>query len=533
MSGTDEAVLKNIDAVKDLAKITRSSMGPNGMNKMVINKIGKLFVTNDAATILRELEIVHPAAKMCVMASEQQQQELGDATNLIIVLCGEFLAQAEGLLKMGLHTSDVIRGYEKALEQVDGLLQASVVKSVTDLSSVAEVALCIRSSISSKQHGFEDTFAPLVATACLQVLPSDPKQFNVDNVRVSKIVGGGITDAQVIRGLIVTRDSEGSIKTLEKAKVAVYAQGIDIEKTDTKGKVYIDKASELEDYAKSEELSIEKKIKAISDTGVNLVVSGGSVGEMAMHFLEKYKIMVVKTQSKFELRRVCQATNAQPIMRVGPPKPEEIGFIDSCTVEEIGGTRVTVFRQDKSKCGISTILIRAATNNVLDDLERAIEGAVNIFKSMTKEATFVSGAGAIEIELARHIKAVGDRTSGLDQYAIKKYAEAFEVVPRTIAENAGLDATSVISTMYAQHEQGNTTIGVDVQASGSGVADAVQKGIFDHLGNKRRAIELATNAVIVILRISQIIMAKPSGVPIPGGKSGTGTMGAMDQDEAY
>jgi len=314
--------------------------------------------------------------------------------------------------------------------------------------------------------------------------------------------------------------------------VAVYSQGIDTEKTDTKGKVYIEKSSDLEEYAKTEEASIEAKIKAIRDAGITIVVSGGNIGEMAMHFLEKYEIMVIKTQSKFELRRICQATNAQPIMRVGAPTPEEIGYIDSCTSEEIGGTRVTVLRQDKSTCSISTILVRAATNNILDDLERAIEDATNIFKSITKDPTFVAGAGASEIELARQIKALGDKTPGEDQYAIKKFAEAFEVVPRTLAENAGLDATSVITNLYAQHEQGNTSFGVDVQSSGAGVADAVQKGILDHLGNKLRAIDLATNAVVTILRISQIIMAKQSAVPVPGGRSGNGTMGGMDQDDA-
>jgi len=407
----------------------------------------------------------------------------------------------------------------------------SVFKTIKDVTSKEEVAQCIRSAISAKQNGYEDTFAPLVAHACIQVLPSDHKRFNVDNVRVAKILGGGITDAYVIRGVVVTRDTEGTIKSLENAKVGVYSQGIDIEKTDSKGKVFIEKAADLEGYAKTEEDAIESKIKAIHNAGVNLVVSGGNIGEMAMHFLEKYKIMVVKTQSKFELRRICQSTNAQPLMRVGAPIPEEIGNIDYCAVEEIGGTRVTVFRQDKSKCGISTVLVRAATNNILDDIERAIEDATNIYKSITKDTTFVAGAGAAEIELARQIKAYGDCTPGQDQYAIKKFAEAFEVVPRTLAENAGSDATSVISTLYAQHEQGNTSYGVDVQSSGTGVADAAQKGILDHLGIKRRAIELATNAVITMLRISQIIMSKPSGVPIPGGSGGSGTMGAMDKDE--
>jgi len=219
-------------------------------------------------------------------------------------------------------------------------------------------------------------------------------------------------------------------------------------------------------------------------------------------------------------------------MAMSPPTPEEMGHLDFISVEEIGGTRVTVLRQEKSRTGISTILVRAATNNILDDIERAIEDAINVFKVATKHPQFVSGAGASEIELSRQIKSFGDRTAGQDQYAIKKFAEAFEVVPRTLAENAGLDATAVLSNLYAQHEQGNINVGVDIESSTpAGVKDCTQKKIFDSLVVKQRAIELATTAVVIILRISQIIMSKPSGVPVPAGAGDTGTMGGMDQDE--
>jgi len=535
LSGVDEAVLKNIDAVKDLTKLTRTSLGPNGMNKMVINRMGKLFVTNDAATILKELDVVHPAAKMVVMASDQQQQEQGDGTNLVVVLAGELLAQAEVLLKMGLHTSDVIRGYEKALEEVPNILKRCIVKTVENIFDENEVEQCLRASISAKQNGYEDIFAPLVARACIQVLPPlDPTKFVVDNVRVAKVLGGGITDAQVIKGIVLVKDAEGTIKQLQHAKVAVYSQGLEIEKTDTKGKVWIEKATELENYAKTEENALEAKIKAIKNAGVNLVVSGGTVGEMSMHFLEKYHIMVMRTSSKFELRRLCQTISAQPLMTTNPPTPEELGHIDSISVEEIGGTRVSILKQDKRDSGISTILVRAATNNILDDIERAIEDATNIFKAATKNPHFVSGAGATEIELSRHIKSFGDRTAGQDQYAIKKFAEAFEVVPRTLAENAGLDATGVLSNLYAQHEQGNINMGVDIESSSpTGFKDCTLKKIFDNLSVKQRAIELATTAVVIILRISQIIMSKQSGVPVPGGGKGPGasTMGGMDQDD--
>lgn len=525
-----DATYKNIDAVKDLSKITRTSMGPNGMNKMVVNRLGKLFVTNDASTILKELEVVHPAAKMIVLASEQQQQEHGDATNLVIVLAGELLAQAETLLRMGLHQSDIIRGFETALSHVPDILDKLVGENKIDASDdkplcMDKVTNAIQSALSAKLHDYADIFAPLVAQACAQVTSkSNRKGFNVDNVRTAKILGGAIADAHVVKGMVITRGSEGTIKKVMNAKVAAYADGITTAKTDAKGTVYIEKADELEKYAKSEEDALEAKVKEIADAGVNLVVVGGTVHEMAMHFLEKYKIMVVKTPSKFELRRVCQAVRAEPLVRIAAPTPEQIGHVDECVVEEIGSTQCTIFRQVKEESAIATIVLRGATNNILDDIERALDDGISCYKGLVRDGRFVPGGGATEMELARQIRKIGESTPGQDQYAIKKFAEVFEVIPRTLAENAGMEATLVLSQLYAKHEAGETTVGVNVDEGVVG-----DTGILDLLTSKLSAIRLATDAAVTVLRISQIIMAKQAGVKLPGNRGG-GTMGAMDQD---
>jgi len=392
-----------------------------------------------------------------------------------------------------------------------------------------KVAARIKSSISAKQYGFEEIFAPLVAKACVQVLPKSVKNFNVDDVRVAKIVGGGIGDATVIKGVVVTRDSEGTIKEVSNAKVAVYQSGFDVSKTDMKGTVFIEKASELETYSRTEEDSMDEKIQAIAKTGVTLVVMGGTISEMAMHFFERYHIMVIKSASKFELRRICLATGSTGLLSLAPPIPEEMGFISSCKVVEIGSTKVTIFNSDKEFGGISTLILRGATTSILDDIERAITDAVNVFKGMTKESSFVPGAGATELEIAKRLRQIGDSCPGQDQYALKKYSEVFEIIPRTLAECAGMNSIEAIATLNAKHE-GKDGHHFGVNAEG-GIIDATSHGIFDHMFGKLTAIRLATDTAVNILRIDQIIMSRPAGMPMPGGGGGSGTMGSMDGDD--
>jgi len=520
----DEAIIQSINATKDLGKMTRTSLGPNGMNKMIVNHLDKLFVTSDAATIMRELEVQHPAAKLVVLASQMQEQEIGDGTNFVLVFCAELLGNAEALVQKGLHPSEVISGFMLAQQKAQEFLKELTVYTLEQVRNLTEVTKCLRSVISAKQYGYEDMLAPLIATACIQVVPKNAKNFNVDNVRTAKILGGGVLDTQVLRGHVLVREPEGVIKHVKNAKIAVFAGGIDMTSTETKSVVEIKNADQLINYNRSEEAAMEKAIKEIADAGINVVVSGGAVGEMALHFLERFKVMVVKCPSKFELRRVCKSIGATPLVRLGAPTPEETGSSDIVTLEEIGSTKVTIFRQEKEeKAGISTIVVRASTQNILDDIERAIDDGVSAYKAMVQDSRFLPGAGAVEIELAKRIQAYGDSTPGLVQYSIKKFGEAFEVIPRTLAENAGLKATDILSGLYAAHQKGNPTHGIDIEEGKIG--DALALGILDQTGSKSSAIRLATDAAITVLRIDQIIMAKQAGGPkIP-------KQGPMDSDD--
>uniref|UniRef100_A0A2K5N275 T-complex protein 1 subunit theta n=4 Tax=Cercopithecidae TaxID=9527 RepID=A0A2K5N275_CERAT len=454
-SGLEEAVYRNIQACKELAQTTRTAYGPNGMNKMVINHLEKLFVTNDAATILRELEVQHPAAKMIVMASHMQEQEVGDGTNFVLVFAGALLELAEELLRIGLSVSEAI-----------------------------------------------------------SIFP-DSGHFNVDNIRVCKILGSGISSSSVLHGMVFKKETEGDVTSVKDAKIAVYSCPFDGTITETKGTVLIKTAEELMNFSKGEENLMDAQVKAIADTGANVVVTGGKVADMALHYANKYNIMLVRLNSKWDLRRLCKTVGATALPRLTPPVLEEMGHCDSVCLSEVGDTQVVVFKHEKEDGAISTIVLRGSTDNLMDDIERAVDDGVNTFKVLTRDKRLVPGGGATEIELAKQITSYGETCPGLEQYAIKKFAEAFEAIPRALAENSGVKANEVISKLYAVHQEGNKNVGLDIEAEVPAVKDMLEAGILDTYLGKYWAIKLATNAAVTVLRVDQIIMAKPAGGPKP------------------
>ncbi|KAJ2917725.1 hypothetical protein MD484_g2687, partial [Candolleomyces efflorescens] len=525
VQGLDEAVLRNIQAVNELSDTVRTSFG---RNKLIINHLGRLFVTSDAATIIRELEVVHPAAKLVVMASQAQESEMGDATNMVLIFAGELLKRAEHLLIMGLHPSEVIRGYElgsqKALEELEKLSTYSLPTELTPSS----LALALKPAIASKQYGSEDTLADLVAEAALAVMPKNPKNFNVDNVRVVKIMGGSLASSKVVQGMVFGREPEGTIKKITRGKVAVFTCPLDIAQTETKGTVLIKNAEEMLNFTSGEEKHLEKIFKEIADSGVKVIIAGATVGELALHYLNRLNIAVLKVLSKFDLRRLCRVVNATPLARVGAPTPEEAGFVDVFEAIEIGGDRVTVVRQlapgdqgydpqsPGEKTRTATIVLRGATSNRLDDLERAIDDGVNVIKSLMKDARLVPGAGATELELSKRVEAYGSGLKGLSQHSVKKFANALEVIPRTLAENAlgGAEGNEVVSRLWAKHDQkGGETWGVDVEAETDGTLKSDEHKIYDSIAAKKWAIKLATEAAISVLSVDSIIMSKPAGGP--------------------
>lgn len=520
LSGPDATVVRNVEAARDLSRIVSTSLGPNGMNKLVVNHLERIIVTSDCAAIVRELEIEHPAAKMLSMASDAQDKECGDGTNLTVSFAGELLGQTEDLLRMGLHASEIVEGYKKAGERLLELLPGLAVETVDDPRDRDSLLSVVSPVLSAKQYGSEDVLAPLVVDACLGTMGSSSSSgrpsVNPDSVRVSKILGSNVAESRVIRGFVALRGSESTVTSAADAKITIFGCGIEASGTEAKGTVLMKNADDLKGYNKSEEKRMEETIKAIADTGCKVVLSGGTVSEMALHFIERYGLMCLRCPSKFDLRRLCTASGATALVRLGPATPDEMGHCDSVRVEEVGGRKVTIFSQDEAGgdggCRLSTILLRASTSSTLADLERAIDDGVHAAKMACRDGRLVPGAGATEMDLSVQIKNYADTCPGLDQYAVRAFARALEVVPRTLAENAGLDGSAVLAALGAAHANGNAMAGVDIEAAETGrngVDEAT--AVRDLLNTKSNAFRLAIDAALTVLRVDQIIMSKPAG----------------------
>lgn len=510
-SGLEEAVYRNINACKEFAQSVRTAYGPNGMNKMIINHIEKQFVTSDAATIMRELDVEHPAAKLMIIASQMQDAEVGDGTAFVIILAGALLECAEELLRLGVTPGEVAEGYEKALDKCLEILPSLVVMEIKNFRSADEVVQGIRTSIQSKQYGHEDFLAKLVAEACVSILP-EQTTFNVDNIRVCKILGSGLFKSEVIQGMVFKREVEGDITSVKNAKVALYGCAVDIMQTETKGTVLIKTADELMNFSRGEENLLELQIKAIADTGAKVIVAGAKFGDMALHFVNKYGMMAVRLNSKFDLRRLSKTVSGTVLPKLTPPTSEELGYCDSVLLEERGDTPLVVFRMEGKDSRISTIVVRGATDNYMDDIERAIDDGVNTFKSISRDGKFVPGAGATEIELARQLSAYADTLPGLEQYAVRKFGTALEYFPKVLSDNSGQKSTPVLAKLLEAHKNGLKTAGVDIESEKS-VCDAVEKNILDLYLCKYWGLKYAVSAAATILRVDQIIMAKRAGGP--------------------
>jgi len=537
-SGVEEAVIRNIDACKEFSGTVATAFGPNGMNKMVINHLEKLFVTNDAATIIRELEVEHPAAKMMILGSQMMEQEVGDGTNFVIILAGELLKQAEDLVRMGLKPTEVAEGYEIACRKALEVLESCACHEIKDAKNNDEVLKAVRTAVMSKQYGNEDFLADLIVKACTAIVPEAQTSFNVDNVRVTKILGSGLMASEVVSGMVFKRSVESNVTKVEKCKVAVYTCPIDSTQTETKGTVLIKSAQELTDFSKGEEDLLEKQIKDIVDSGAKVVVSGGKIGDLALHYLNKYGLMAVRLTSKWDVRRLCRAVNATPLPKLTPPTAEELGYADLVRVDELGDTSVVIFKMEAAESKIATVVVRGATENYMDDIERAIDDGVNTYKGICRDGRLVAGAGALEMELAKEVTAYGEKLEGLEQYAVQRFATALHVVPKMLAENTGVKANVVIAELAAAHAEGKAHAGFDIESDSASTLkedgtkhtiNAVENQVFDLMVAKYWGLKYATDAAATILRVDQIIMAKRAGGPKPRGGGG----GPMDDGEDY
>lgn len=368
----------------------------------------------------------------------------------------------------------------------------------------------MRSSVASKQYGLDELIGRLITKACLHSIPKNGRKLNTDNVRVQKILGGGIQDSEVIQGMVVLKMALTSVHRVTKAKVAVFNTNIEMQQGETKGTVLLKNADDLLNYTTGEEDKFEGFIKKMAEAGVSCVVCQGSMSELAIHFFEKYQMMAVKIMSKWELKRIGRACGATPIVKLECPTPEEMGYADEICFQEISSTWCTVFRRDQEENKMSTIVLRGSTTAQLDDVERAIDNGVNAVKSLIRDKRLVPGAGATEMFIASEIQKFAKEQPGLDQYAVEKFGVSFEAIPRILSENAGLKAETILASLYSKVATSDE-FGIDVKDGE--VKNVVEAGIFDSLESKSWALKLAFDVCLTLLKVDQIIMSKPAGGP--------------------
>ena len=509
--GKESTLMKNVEAIGDMASMTRTALGPNGMNKYIINMHDKLFLTKDTNVMANELEINHPAVNVLVDGLKAQNSEQGDGTNFVVTFGGELMNYAGKLVNEGLHVADVSEGYEKGFNKAMELLDKVETYKLNDVKNIEEVTKIIKAAIGSKLvHGQESFLAPLIAEACINVVPEKKENFNVDNVRVAKILGGNLMKSEVMKGMLVVRKTEGSVISCEKCNVAVYNCEFTTKGAETNDQVVFKTADELLNYTKSEEEHMEKIIKNIVDSGVKCVITGGAISNLAIHYLDKYGIMAFRTLSKFELRRIAKSLGASLLVRLGAPTKEEMGYADEIKLTEISSQKCILVRKENENNKLSTIVLRGTTNDMLDNLERVVNCGVNAYRAVCKSPVFVAGAGAIDMYLCEKIKEYAREVTSLDQYAIEAFGESFEVIPRTIMENSGINVNEKLSTLRSKNTK-NPTLGINVKTGE--IEDAFTMGVYDHLETKRWAIKHAYNSIRTIIKIDQIIVAKPAGGP--------------------
>ncbi|XP_048380275.1 T-complex protein 1 subunit theta-like isoform X2 [Stegostoma tigrinum] len=516
-SGLEEVVYRNIEACKELSQSLRATYGPSGLNKLVVSHLQKILVTGDSSTVLREYQIEHPAANMLVLAMKMQEEEVGDGRTLVLLLAGSLLDRAGSLLRSGLSVPEVIKGYcqgcQRALEVLDELCCGQL-EAPLDEGAVANT---VRTPIMSKQCGYEGPLSQLVARSCVVVCSGGHGVFDPDLVRVCKVLGAGVGDSVVLGGMAFKKEAESLVTSVRDARVAVYSCPFELSRPETKGTVLLQGPADMLGFGDGEERLMEAQVRALLQAGVTVLVVGGKVGDLALHYADQHQLMVVRLHSRHELTRLAKAVGATPLLKLGTPSPEELGNCDRVYLQEVGSTQLVVFEQEKGAPAVATILLRGPLHGLQDQLEEAIRDGVSTYRSLGLDPRLVPGAGATEVELALRVAAHGASCPSLEQYAIQEYARSFQDVAEALVRNAGDQEQQVIARLYAAHQEGHRNLGFDMESGGTDLLDAAEAGIWDPLLVKRSAIRLATNAAVTVLSVDQIIMAKKSGGPKPRG----------------
>ena len=510
-----DAQNNNIQAAKLVADLVKSSLGPRGLDKMLVDSLGDVTITNDGATILKEIDVQHPAAKMMVEIAKTLDNEVGDGTTSSVVFGGALLAKAEELLKKDVHSTVIIDGYQAASEKTLEIL-SEIAKKIQpdDKESLLKIAkTSMQSKLISEDSG---PISKVVVEAILKITTKKAEKYDVDldNIKVEKKAGASIQDTALIKGIVLDKEvvHSGMPTKIEKAKIALINAALEVEKTEMSAEIRISDPSQMQMFLEEENRMLKTMVEKIHGVGANVLLCQKGIDDIAQHYLAKHGILAIRRVKESDMTKLAKATGGRVTTNLDDLSEKELGSADLVIQKKVESDKWVFVEGCKNPQSV-TILIRGGSQRVVDEVDRSMHDALMVVKDVIEKPEIVAGGGAPEAFVAAQLKEWADNFDGREQLAIKKYAEALEVIPLTIAENAGMDPIDTMVNLRAKQNQGRKWTGID--ARNTQVADMLSLDVVEPLVVKEQIIKSATETANMILRIDDVIA-------ITGGPGGGG-----------
>lgn len=515
-----DAQRNNILAARVVAETVKTTLGPKGMDKMLVDRAGNIIVTNDGVTILSEMDIEHPAAKMVVEIAKTQESEVGDGTTTAVMLAGKLLENAEKLLDMKIHPTIITRGYRWAEEKAQNILDdlAIEISSKEELMKIAATAMTGK----GVEH-LRDKFSEIIVDA-VDVI-ADGGKVNLDDIRIEKQKGQSIEKSELIRGIVIDKEriNLDMPKRVDEARIALIEEALEVSNLNNETKISVTSPEQLSSFLAQEESSLRAKVDAIKASGANVIFVQKGVDDLVQYYLAKAGIYAIRRVTRSDMQNLAKATGGKIVSKLSEIVAEDLGYAAYVEERKTGEDGMTYIMGCKNPKAL-TILIRGGTEHVVDEVERAIRDALGDVAATLKDSKVVSGGGAIEIELSKRLKEFARTLGGRERLAVEEFASALEFIPTALAENAGMDPIDVLTELRAAHDANMKNHGLNLFTGK--VEDNLANGIIEPLKIKTQAISSAAEVAIMILRIDDVIAAKKSVGN--SAKNGLGAMGGYD-----
>ena len=514
-----DAQRNNILAGKVLAETVRTTLGPKGMDKMLVDGLGDIVVTNDGVTILKEMDIEHPAAKMLVEVAKTQEDEVGDGTTTAVIIAGELLKKSESLLDQDIHPTIIAMGYRQAAEKAQEILDDIAIDSV-DEETLVKVAMTAMTGKGTEAA--REPLAKLIVDAVQKV--AEDGVVDTDNIKIEKKDGAVVEDSTLVEGVIVDKERvhPGMPSEVKDAKIALVNSPLEVKETEVDAEIRITDPAQMQAFIEQEEKMVKDMVDKVAESGANVLFAQKGIDDLAQHYLSKAGILAVRRVKKSDIEKLARATGANVVTNLEDLTADDLGEAGIVEERKVSGEEM-IFVEECSVAKSVTLFVRGSTKHIVDEIVRAIEDAIGVVAATVEDDKVVAGGGSPEIAMAKKLKDYADSISGREQLAVNAFAEALEIVPKTLAENAGLDSIDSLVDLRAAHEN-SAVMGLDVFTGK--VADMKEAGVIEPKRVKKQAIQSASEAAEMILRIDDVIASSGKGDADMGGMD-PAAMGGM------